>query len=95
MKDLTLDAIAGMEDDELRALLGQDKSLESFKEEVSKMQALPEKAKKEAETRLQDRLTPRLDGESLRWIREDAVRATSKKQSGKEAYEDCEVSSVI
>lgn len=95
MKAPTLNQIKAMDDEALRSLLGQDNALESFKEEIAKMDALPAAARREAEDRLQDRLTPRVDGESLRWIREDAVRATSKKQTGKEALADASPAATI
>lgn len=95
MKVPSLKEIAAMSDDELRSLLGQDQALDSFKEELTKMQALPDRARNDAENRLQDRLTPKVDGHDLRWIREDALRATSKKASAKEVYDDVEPAGTI
>lgn len=89
----SLDEIAAMEDAELRKLLGLDQMLDSFKEEITKIQSLPAAARKEAEDRLQDRLTPRVDGSELRWIREDVTR--EMKRSGEEELADAEPDSIM
>lgn len=95
MKAPSLKEILAMDDAALASLLGHDQALESFKEELAKLDSLSGAARKDAEDRLQDRLTPKVEAHDLRWIREDAVRATSKKKSGSEEYNDLSPATIM
>jgi len=87
----TISDLAGMDDAALAEFLGQPAQLQSFKEEVTELNSLKGEARAEAEKMLRERLSPSISSESLRWLREDAVRATKTPE---EELQDTSPSSI-
>ena len=74
-----------MSDGELQALLGMDKRLQAMKDSLMEADKLEGKAREIFEKRLEERLTPRIDGYDFDWMIKDAKReADPKKSSGSE-----------
>lgn len=76
MKIPTIDEAAGMSDEELGTFMGLQDQLTNFKAELSSLSSLKGPAKAEAERLWRERFTPSVSSDSLRWMKEDAIRAT-------------------
>ena len=92
MKIPSIEEALAMNDEELAEFLGQPNQLKSFRQELSELGALKGDARTEAEQMWSDRFTPRVDSESLRWMKEDAIRHTQKP---KEVLDSGEVTSIF
>lgn len=91
MKFPTIEEAANWSDEEIGEFLGTQAQIASFKQEIGELAALKGKAREEAERMFSDRLRPHISGDSLQWIKEDALRSTQK---GKDALRDTSPSSI-
>lgn len=91
MKYPTIEEAAAWDDTEVAEFLGTDEKIASFRKEIDELAALTGKAKTEADRIWAERLRPFVDGDSLRWMKEDAIRST---KSAKELLADTEPSSI-
>lgn len=92
MKIPTISEAFKMDDEGLSEFLGQKDQLKNFRAELEELNELKGDAKEEAERMWRERFTPSVSSDSLRWIKEDAVRATKK---GKELLDDTSPSSIM
>lgn len=70
-----------MSDQELGALLGYDKKVEAAKKSLLEADALTGKARENFISKLDDRLSPRLDGYDLNWMIKDSKREADPKKT--------------
>lgn len=63
-----------MSDEELAEFLGQPQKLATFRKELAEIADLKGPAKEEAERMWIERFTPDVSADSLRWMKEDAIR---------------------
>lgn len=92
MKIPTIEEASAFSDAELAEFLGQHHQLKSFKEELKELAELKGEARDEADEMWMQRFTPSVSADSLRWMKEDAIRSTKK---GKALLEDAEPSSIF
>lgn len=92
MKFPSIEEIAGYDDDQLSEFLDFPGKLKSFKDEIAELNALTGEAREEAERMWADRMAPSISSDSLRWIKEDAIRSTKK---GKELLQDTSPESIF
>lgn len=92
MKYPTIDEVAALDDEGIRELLGQQAEVEKFKEQIKELKELKGEAREEAEELWLDRIRPHIDGYSIEWIKDDAIRAT---QSPKELLDSESPSSIL
>ena len=76
MKFPTIKEVAAFSDAELQEFLDFPGKLKSFREEVNELNALSGEAREEADRMWADRMAPSISSDSLRWMKEDAIRAT-------------------
>lgn len=81
MKIPKIKEVLAMTDIELGEFLGHPEQLKDVREELAELDALKGKARDEAEDLWADRIAPKLDSYSLRWIKEDAIRAADPKKA--------------
>jgi hypothetical protein len=74
MKIPTIKEALELDDDGLSEFLGQPNQLQTFRKELQELSELKGPAKEEAERMWLERFTPRVDSDSLRWMKEDAIR---------------------
>lgn len=72
--------VLALSDEELSEFMGQGEELKNFKAELGEMAGLSGKAREEAERLWSERMTPMVSPDSLRWMKEDAVRAARTPQ---------------
>lgn len=82
-------SLAALNDDELRDVLGLNRTLEKAKEAITGMQGLTGKALEYANERVERMLTPNVYPYEFEHIVTDAQRAAKREQSGKDAACDC------
>lgn len=70
-----------MSDADLTALLGYDKKVTAAKASLVEADALTGKAREEFNKKLDERLSPRIDGYDLDWMIKDAKRAADPKKT--------------
>lgn len=70
-----------MSDDELMALTGMKKQLQAMKDSLVEADGLQGKARTEFNKKLEERLTPRIDGYDFNWMIKDAKRAADPKKN--------------
>lgn len=92
MKIPTITEVLAMDDAGIAEFLGQPQQLDGFKKELKELSELKGKAKAEAERMWNERFTPSVNSDSLRWMKEDAIRHS---RSPKEVLESTDVSSVF
>lgn len=73
-----------MSDQELNSLLGYDKKVEAAKKSLAEADALTGKARENFISKLDDRLSPRIDGYDLNWMIKDAKREADPKKNSAE-----------
>lgn len=71
--------LVAMGDQELAALLGYAKKIEAAKKSLLEADALQGKARENFISKLDDRLSPRVDGYDLNWMIKDAKREADPK----------------
>lgn len=74
MKIPTISEALAMDDDSLSDFLGQPSQLANFRKELAEIAELKGDAKEEAERMWNERFTPSVSSDSLRWMKEDAIR---------------------
>lgn len=80
MKFPTMQEVAAYSDAEIGEFLNHAQQIKDLRQELGELVALEGKAKEEAEQMWQERMAPRISSESLRWIKEDAMRAANPKK---------------
>lgn len=70
--------LVGLSDQELMARTGMAKRLAAMKENLAEADTLTGKAREEFIEKLDERLTPRIDGYDLDWMVKDAKRVDKK-----------------
>jgi hypothetical protein len=95
MSKVTIKDLVGKTDEQLAELFGFKEKVATAKEELVKIDKLEGKARQEAEDRISKMFEPHVYPGEFKWIREDAVRRATKKQTAKEALCDCSPSSVL
>lgn len=75
MKFPSIKEVAVMSDEELMEFLDFPGKLKAFKEEVEELNELKGAAREEADRMWGERMAPRLEADSLRWMKDDAIRS--------------------
>ncbi len=78
MKFPSIKEVAEYDDAQLADFLGQAQQRDAFKEELQELNSLTGEAREEAERMWTERMAPHVSSESLRWMKEDAIRSTKK-----------------
>ena len=78
MKFPSIKEVAEYDDAQLADFLGQAQQRESFRDEIKELNELKGEAREEADRMWAERMAPSISGDSLRWIKEDAIRSTKK-----------------
>ncbi len=89
----TIDEAAAYSDSQIADLLGHPKEMKSFKAEIKAMAALTGKARTAADAMWQTRMEPHISGDSIGWMRVDAI--AKAKKSPKETLDSADPSSVM
>lgn len=93
MKFPSIKEVAGMNDAQLSEFLDFPGKLTSFKGEIDELNELTGDAREEADRMWAERMAPSISSDSLRWMKEDAIR--SVKKEGKELMDSTEPSDVF
>lgn len=92
MKKMTLEELAGLDDQETLELLGFAEKADAFKKKIEEARKLKPSQKAYVEERINKMLTPNIYGDEVDWAIRDAKR---KEQTGKEAMADDTPESVL
>jgi hypothetical protein len=92
MIESDIKALLKLDDTGLAEILGFNRKVAAFREDLQEADKLTGKAREEVQERVDEMLTPNVYPGDLGYAIE---RATRKKQSGKEALADCSCTSVM
>ena len=90
MAKMSIEQLKKMSDDDLRELLGYDKKIATFKEDIAKADGLSGDARKIVEDRIESMFTPNIYVEDLKYTIQDAERQAKRKRSGKDEICSCD-----
>ena len=76
MKFPSISDVAAYSDQELAQFLGFPEQIAAMKDELAELNSLKGKAREEADRMWAERMAPSVSPQSIKWIKEDAIRST-------------------